>query len=139
MQKIHIKIKMAYNFRRLITDYPDESSAVEFFRTRGLLHDQRECKLCGTMMRLSYRTQNDKQIPVWRCTSKPCKSTLGLRVDTWFHPSTLDFDKIMQFIYWWSHGKTSISFCERELEIGHCTVIDWNMYMREVPYIFMEQ
>lgn len=38
---------MAYNYRRLITQYPNEESTIDFFRQRGLLHDQRNCQLCG--------------------------------------------------------------------------------------------
>lgn len=127
---------MAYNYRRLITECPDEESAIHFFRERGLLHNHREYKRCGTIMRQSYMTSHGKRLFCWRCTDKPCKVTLGLRLDTWFHPSELPFDKILQFIYWWSHEQTSIEFCERELEMNHCTVVDWNMYLREVRFVF---
>jgi len=42
------------------------------------------------------------------------------------------FRQIVLFIYCSSKELTSIQFCERELEIGKGTVIDWNNYLREV-------
>lgn len=84
------------------------------------------------MMRASFMTKQGKEVPCWRCTDKACKSTLGLQIDTWFNPSKLPFDKILAFIYWWAHEKTSIDFCEHEIEIDDNTVVDWNMYLREV-------
>lgn len=125
---------MAINFRRLITEYPDEETAINFFRQRGLLHNLRECKRCGTNMRQSYMTHHGKQLFCWRCTDKPCKVTLGLRTDTWFYPSELPFNKILEFIYWWCYEQTGIEFCVRELEINKNTVVDWNMYLREVKF-----
>jgi hypothetical protein len=121
-----------FNFERLIFRCPDEASSINFLRTRGILHQERQC--CGLPMRLSYATNHGNRVEVWRCVVKACKATKGLRPDTWIHPSTLPFTKIVRFIYAWSYEMTSRAFCERELEFGveaHTTT-DWNNYMREV-------
>nr|CAD2186479.1 unnamed protein product [Meloidogyne enterolobii] len=30
----------------------------------------------------------------------------------------------------WAYEMTSLNFCERELQINHCTAVDWNNYLR---------
>ena len=130
---------MPYNFKRLLNDIPDEQSAIDFFKQRGLLHQQRNCERCGNEMRPSTSMNHGSPLPCWRCTHKPCKSRKGLRSDTWFDPSKLPFRIILEFIYWWSHEETSIEFCERELEMNHSTTVDWSMYLREVCASFLLQ
>ena len=122
---------MALNHRRLITLCADEDSAIDFFRQRGLLHQQRYCE-CGNEMRQSTHNVRGTTIQEWRCLVKQCKLTKGLRPGTWFERSTLRFVTMLEFFYWWSHEQTSIAFCEWELEMNHNTIVDWSMYMREV-------
>jgi hypothetical protein len=112
------------NFERLILRCPDEESSIDFLRTHLILHEQRFC--CGMAMRRSYKTVRENQVEVWRCVEKACKKTKGVRPDTWIHPSTLPFTKIVRFIYCWAHEMTSVKFCERELEIDDNTTIDWS-------------
>lgn len=75
---------MAYNFERLIIAVPDEDSAIDFFKQRGLLHRERNCQRCGHEMRVSSKIAHGSSILVWRCINKPCKMTKGLRIDTWY-------------------------------------------------------
>lgn len=63
------------------------------------------------------RRDSIKPISVW---------VIGLKI------VSLPFLTILRFIYCWSAELTSINFCERHLEMNHCTVVDWNNYMREV-------
>src|SRR5215831_8560568 len=70
-------VQQGFNLERLILHCPDEESAINFLRDRGILHQQREH--CGQEMRLSYRTVRGKRLEVWRCVVKACKSTRGVR------------------------------------------------------------
>lgn len=113
-----------YNYDRLMAECPNEVATVKFLQTKGLLHKERHCD-CGSQMRESTRTQRDTVIPVWRCTSKFCKTTKGLRPATWFDSSTLSFRSILKFIYWWSTEQTSVNFCRHEIGMAHESVVDW--------------
>lgn len=42
------------------------------------------------------------------------------------------YDKVLMFIYCWSHKLSNQDFYERELGINHHTDVDWNKYLREV-------
>ncbi|XP_075213659.1 uncharacterized protein LOC142319870 [Lycorma delicatula] len=67
----------------------------------------------------------------WRCAKYLCRQ-VQLRSKTWLDHSKLGYDKILMFIYCWSHKLTSQDFCEHELGINHNTVVDWNNYLQEV-------
>ncbi|XP_046663933.1 uncharacterized protein LOC124356778 isoform X2 [Homalodisca vitripennis] len=68
----------------------------------------------------------------WRCRKNTCRQDIQLRSNTWLENSRLGFDKVLLFIYCWSHKLTSVDFCERKLKINHNTIVDWNNYLREV-------
>lgn len=77
--------------------------------------------------------------PFWKCTTRPCLKKVGLRVGTWFSNSKIPFVTAVRFIYSWVYELTSISWCERELEMADKTVIDWNNYIREVCVFSIEK
>ena len=54
----------------------------------------------------------------WRCPKRGCRKNKGLRIDTWFHPSKLEFNTILKFIFWWAREQTSIKFCRRVGNVG---------------------
>jgi hypothetical protein len=93
-----------FNFKSLILRCPDEESSIDFLRSHHILHEQRFC--CGLAMRRSYMTVRGTQVEAWRCVEKACKATKGVRPETWIHPSTLPFTKIVRFIYFWAHEMT---------------------------------
>uniref|UniRef100_A0A914H8B1 Transposase n=1 Tax=Globodera rostochiensis TaxID=31243 RepID=A0A914H8B1_GLORO len=132
---------MALNYDSLIAQVPDENSAIAFFQQRGLLHQQRICGNCGHEALLKDRAAHGHIIKTWRCSNRACNSSKGLRSNTWFDPSKLDFDRILKFIYWWSQEVTSVKLCEKELGIGHDAVVAWAMYLREVcaNYVLQQQ
>ncbi|XP_035224743.1 uncharacterized protein LOC118197352 [Stegodyphus dumicola] len=67
-----------------------------------------------------------------RCNLSTCRSKRSIRKGTWFESSRLSVLKCLRFIYGWSEELTSVKWCEKQLEISHGTVVDWNNYMREV-------
>uniref|UniRef100_A0A914HPR6 ISXO2-like transposase domain-containing protein n=1 Tax=Globodera rostochiensis TaxID=31243 RepID=A0A914HPR6_GLORO len=93
---------MALNYDSLIAQVPDENSAIAFFQQRGLLHQQRICGNCGHEALLKDRATHGHIIKTWRCSNRACNSSKGLRSNTWFDPSKLEFHTILKFIYWWS-------------------------------------
>ena len=109
---------------RLWGNVPMNQTLQSFFQNCGLLHAERFCH-CGSQMRQSMVSDHGKQLPVWRCPTKNCKATKGLRPDTWFFASRLPFHTILKFIYWWSTEQTSIEFCSREIGMDHSTTVDW--------------
>lgn len=105
----------------------DKASSVQFLQQRGILHNPRMCSN-NHAMTLSLNDHHDR----WRCKRRECREDLQVRPGTWLQGSKLPFRQIVLFIYCWSKQLTSINFCENELDIGESSVIDWNMYLREV-------
>jgi hypothetical protein len=119
---------MSYNYKKLLSEIPDETHAAKFLQKVGIIHRERLC--CGVKMRPIEEKNREKLVPLWRCIS--CKRRKGIRVDTWLDPSKLPLDTIVEFIYWWSRENTSMKFCEFELGMNYSTTVDWSMFMREV-------
>jgi len=105
----------------------DKCSSIRFLQEHGILHNPRMCTKNHSMV-LSVTARHDR----WRCSRSGCRETIPVRRDTWLEGTKLSFRDIILFIYCWSKEMTSIAFCEAELEISKSTVIEWNMYMREV-------
>ena len=126
---------MSYNYKKLLSEIPDETHAAKFLQKFGILHEERIC--CGIKMRPYEKKNLGKFIPQWRCSS--CHSQKGVRAGTWLDPSKLPLVTIIEFIYWWSRENTSMKFCEFELGMNHNTTVDWSMYMREVCANFILQ
>lgn len=117
----------------------DKDKCVEFWRKRNVLHAVRTCPV-GKPMSLSFSETKDR----YRCTSNSCKTdlrcknkTYGLTKGTWLEQSNLSLRDATLFIYMWAHEQSSIKNCARELEISRTTVINWNMYLREVRYFLI--
>lgn len=70
--------------------------------------------------------------PEWRCNLKSCREKTGARSHTWFEGSHLNFLIDVRFMYCWCHEMTSDEFCNMKLKMNQNTVIDWNIYMREI-------
>ena len=122
---------MVFNYDSLIIQVPDERSTINFLQERGLLHSHRMCE-CGQKMNIRNVSRHGNIAQNWRCPKRRCRKNKGLRIDTWFHPSKLEFNTILKFIFWWARELTSIKFCRRELGMSKNAVIDYSMYMREV-------
>lgn len=115
------------NLLRLFESIPDKVTAVAFLQNKGIIHAVRLCDN-GHAMRLSLSDKEDR----WRCYLKDCRKDIPLRKGTWLEGSKLPYRTIILFIYCWSYELSSVSFCERELEINHNAVVDYNNYLREV-------
>lgn len=113
------------NFLTLAKDVGTKKDAIKFLQSRAILHKERHCSN-GHSMILSIDPDR------WRCTLKSCRSSIGLRKDTWFENSKIPFSTAIMFIYCWTRTYTTISFCEVELHMNHNTTVDWCQYMREV-------
>ena len=125
--KCAIHYFQSMNLLQLSATVHDKASAVRFLQLRGLLHDTRQCDN-GHEMALSLTDKEDR----WQCQRNGCNQQKQLKSATWFHGSHLDYRDVLLFIYCWSHELTSIKFCERELGIGHTTVVDYNNFLREI-------
>lgn len=100
---------------------------VSLLQNANILPNQKLCDN-GHEMSLSVTDKRER----WRCSKSGCRQDVQLRLNTWLQNSRIGFDKIILFIYCWSHKLTAQEFCERELGINHNTVVDWNNYLREV-------
>lgn len=115
------------NLLQLSNIVGNKEQSVHFLQVRGLLHNPRVCSN-GHPMKLQLSQKHDR----WRCKRRDCREDIPLRSDTWLQASKLTYRQIVLFIYCWANEMSSVKFCERELEIGVHSVIDWNNYMREV-------
>lgn len=115
------------NFLGLSNLVHDKASSVLFLQQRGLLHQARRCQN-GHNMILRLRDNGDR----WRCRIRGCRSEVGLRRDTWFEGSRVQFRKIILFIYSWSREYSSGIFMQHEIGFNKNTTVDFNMYMREI-------
>ena len=100
---------------------------VAFLQQRGILHAHRNC-VNGHAMRLSLADKEDR----WRCNRNGCNTQVQLKSGTWLQGTHVSYRNVILFAYCWAHEMSSIKFCERELGIGHTTVIEYNNYFREV-------
>ncbi|CDW60198.1 hypothetical protein TTRE_0000856201 [Trichuris trichiura] len=57
---------------------PDEKTAVQFLRGKGLLNSEWLCPSCGHAMRLGRRGL------AWRCRKRSCSKELPVCMGTWF-------------------------------------------------------
>ncbi|CDW61163.1 hypothetical protein TTRE_0000959901 [Trichuris trichiura] len=57
---------------------PNEETALQFLRGKGLLHSDRLCLSCGQAMRLGCGGMT------WRCHKRSCQKELSIRKGTWF-------------------------------------------------------
>lgn len=114
---------MALNLWRL----PDsEPAAVELLQEYGVVLRSRRCKQNHDMK--LYFTDGIK----WKCNKRKCNETKRFRVGNWLEYSRIPIVTVVRFIYCWCEELTSIEFCDRQLNISQHTVVDWNMYMREI-------
>nr|XP_027203037.1 uncharacterized protein LOC113796938 [Dermatophagoides pteronyssinus] len=108
-----------------IWDLPrTEEEAVSFFQEKGILAKNSICDQ-NHQMKLSFCDGVR-----WRCNS--CRTKKSIRKGTWFESSRLSFLSALRFIYGWSQEMTSVKWCEKQLNMNHNTVVNWNNYMREV-------
>ncbi|CEF60069.2 Transposase, ISXO2-like domain-containing protein [Strongyloides ratti] len=114
------------NFLSLSEKLADEKAAVKFFQSHGIISEEKECSKKHQM-----KLQFGKQIR-WRCYIKECREECGIRIGTWFQDTRLSFRTAAFFIYNWGEERTSVDFCKKELQMGYCTTVDWNNYLREV-------
>jgi transposase-like protein len=114
------------NLRTLFSFVSDASSAIQFFQEYEIIHNPRKCHNGHDMvLNLIGRER-------WVCKKRTCRSEKQVRNDTWLTGSKLSLPKIVHFIYCWANQYTSIAFCEKELEMSHNAIVDWNNYLREV-------
>lgn len=115
------------NLLQLSAIIPDKEACVAFLQNRGVIHQVRLCDN-GHNMKLFLTDKEDR----WRCNLASCRSQKSLRSGTWLQGSKLPYRTIILFTYCWAFELSSIKFCERELEMHHTTVIDYNSYLREI-------
>jgi len=116
---------------KLFTLPQTEDEAIKFLQEKGILPKRRVCKN-GHGMSLSLGAQVR-----WRCGKKECRSEVKMRIGNWLEGSRISFVTAIRFIYCWSTEMTSIKFCERELDIGDETTMDWNNYLRCVCVAYL--
>lgn len=104
-----------------------KSRCIQLLQKCKILPSEKQCNN-GHEMTLTVTDSRER----WRCAKNTCRIDIQLRTNTWLEHSRLGYDKVLVFIYCWSHKLTTLEFCERELGMNHNTVIDWNNYLREV-------
>lgn len=110
-----------------IWDLPStEEDAVKFFQEKGILHKNMKCEKNHEMK--LYFGDGIR----WRCNISTCRTKKSVRKNTWFENSRLDFLRCLRFIYSWSEELTSGKWCQKQMDMDHETVVDWNSYMREI-------
>ena len=102
------------NLITLARDLGQKEAAVNFLQNRQILHAHRQCDNNHNMT-LSLTDKEDR----WRCNTRDCRQQKQLKNGTWIQETHLAYPTIIQFIYCWSQGYTSIKFCEKELGISH--------------------
>jgi hypothetical protein len=115
------------NLLQLSAIAQDKASSIQFLQQRGVLNNPRMCSNNHVMI-MTLSDKHDR----WRCSRRQCRENIPVRRNTWMEGSKLSFRQVTLFLYCWSKKLTSIKFCESELDISKCAVIDWNMYLREV-------
>ena len=118
-------VKPEMNFLTLSTRVHDKETAIRFFQSYGVIHQQRLC-YNGHQMTLS--TVSDR----WRCNVRQCRQEIGLRKGTWLERSRMESRTVILFIYCWSQNLATIKFCTEELSIGHTIAVDWKNLLREI-------
>lgn len=122
-----------WNLMSLFRQIYDERTAIEFLQNRGIIPRNLRCT-SGHEMKLTYTGRTR-----WRCFVKTCRQEKSVRSGNWLEGSKLPVTTIVHFIYCWANGHTSISFCDKELNMSQPTVDDYNNYLREVCVWKLEQ
>ena len=112
---------------RLARELNDKPAAIRYLQNRNILHNERDCDN-GHRMELKLSDREDR----WRCGRRDCRQQKQLKSGTWLEGSHLSYSSAILFIYCWSKEYTTVKFCEDELNIRHCAVVDWNNYLREI-------
>ena len=102
-----------------------EADAIMFLQQKGIAPSKRVCA-DGHEMTLKLGSQVR-----WRCLKRDCRSEVNLRVGNWLEGIRLPLVTVLRFIYGWCWEYTSVAWCERELQINHCTAVSMNAILRE--------
>ena len=68
---------MSYNYKKLLSEIPDETHAAKFLQRCGIIHSERFCG--GIKMRQDERKDRGKLIPTWRCEHGSLEEYVGKR------------------------------------------------------------
>ena len=100
-----------------------EEDAVRLLQNYAILPSKWVCRE-GHEMTLSLGSE-----PRWRCCKRSCRFEVRLRSGNWLEGIRLPLTTVVKFIYGWATETSSLSWCERELHINHCTAISMNTIM----------
>lgn len=112
---------------RLAREINNKESAVRFLQEKNILHTRRDCSN-GHEMTLSLTDSRDR----WRCNSRQCRITIGLRKGTWLENSKIPLETFVLFVYCWAEEYSTTKFCVKELNMTTPTITDWKNFLREV-------
>ena len=78
-----------------------------------------------------------KEGKIFRCKNKNCKNTISIRIGSFFNQSKIEIWQILALTYYWSvdcGGARGFSQkqMKKELELNHCTIVDWKQFCRDV-------
>jgi transposase-like protein len=104
----------------------DNSTAIIWCRSHGLLASQFKCQICDAEMKLATDGCEDGEI--WRCRriirGERHEAKISIRRGSIFWGSNLPIRKIMFLIYEWAVN-SSVTAVEYELQLDERTVLHW--------------
>ncbi|EFO98318.1 hypothetical protein CRE_20983 [Caenorhabditis remanei] len=109
-------------------EFPTEQTLIHSMMEAGLLKGKRTCKKCAREMKLRVR----KEQLEWRCRigKKDC-SCKSVKSGSWFQSSNLSLKTSMKMLIAWVNRYSGLQI-EKELSIGHTTVVDWKNMFRGI-------
>lgn len=127
-------------FIRLITDVLcDKQTTVSFVQENNMIARERKCPVCGELMKVvidSGKKASSDGIH-WACRRKRKEDDqrhqkyLSIRTGSWFEKSNLTLAEILKLTYAFAWSWTEVQM-QHELGMGPSTLVDWNMFCREV-------
>ena len=68
----------------------------------------------------------------WRCNKRSCRTQVSFRDGSFFKKSHLPLKNLVEFLYMWAYGETTVYKCKRELGFADRTITDWKNFIRDV-------
>lgn len=103
----------------------DEARCIEFLIEKRCLYSQRECRFCGTSMRVMDTRAS------WRCENRRCSKQISIRANSFFSRSRLPCSKILAMAYLWLH-KTKVTHLKSMTGLSPSTICDFQKYFRQM-------
>ena len=68
----------------------------------------------------------------WRCHKKACRTQLSIRDGSFFSKSRLPLRALVEILYIWARGESTVIKCKTDIGISDPTITDWKNFIRDV-------